>query len=195
MRLGVFGGSFDPPHLGHLIVAQDAALALSLDRVLFVPAAVPPHKRGQSLSAGEVRLEMTRAAIAGNPLFEASDVELTRTGPSYTIETLRELVTRTRGDAEELALFLLMGVDQFREFHTWREPEEIARLASLAVFARAGEEIGWPGVDVAFQPVPVTRVDVSSTDIRRRVAAGEPIRYLVPPGVEEIIRREGLYQG
>lgn len=190
MRAGVFGGTFDPPHIGHLIVAQDAWLALGLEHVLFVPAAVPPHKRGRVATPAELRLEMLQAAVVDDARFEVTDLELRRPGPSYTVDTLRELRERD----PEGALFFLLGADQFREFHTWRAPEEIARLANLVVLSRAGVEDVAPAIDVPYRRVVVTRIDVSSTEVRRRVAADEPIRYLVPAAVEEIIRREGLYR-
>lgn len=191
MRIGLFGGTFDPPHLGHLVVAQDAWWQLSLDRVLFIPAAVPPHKRGRSRSPAAMRLELLRAATDGDPRFEVCDVELRREGPSYTVDTLRELGDRFPG-AE---LFLLLGADQFRELATWREPLEVARLARLVSLSRAGVEAPQSGLGPAYRALEVTRVDVSSTEIRRRVAAGEPIRYLVPAAVEALIRRNGLYRG
>lgn len=190
MRLGVFGGTFDPLHIGHLIVAQDAWAALGLDRVLLVPAAVPPHKRGRVVTPADVRLEMVRAAVAGDPRFEVSDLELRRPGPSYTVDTLRELHERYPG----ADLFFLLGVDQYRDFHTWREPEEIARLATLVVLSRTGIVEVESRVGTLPTVLPVTRIDLSATEIRRRVAAGEPIRYLVPWGVEELILEEGLYR-
>lgn len=190
MRLGIFGGTFDPPHVGHLIVAQDAWAALDLDRVLFVPAASPPHKVGRVRTPAELRLEMVRAATAGDERFEVDELELRREGPSYTVDTLRELRERDPG----AALFFLLGADQFRGFAEWREPEEIARLARLVVLSRSGQESVAPPIDAPRHELGVTRIDVSATEIRRRVAAGEPIRYLVPPAVEAIIQREGLYR-
>jgi len=190
VRLGVFGGTFDPPHIGHVIVAQDAWQALGLDLVLFVPARLPPHKRDRALAPAELRRAMVQAAVAGDPRFEVDETELRRSGPSYTVDTLRELRERY----PESALFLLLGADQVQQFHTWRAPEEIARLATLVVLSRGGAENVAPTLDVPYRVVPVTRIDLSATEIRRRVAAGEPIRYLVPPGVEAIIQREGLYR-
>ncbi|HEX7118250.1 MAG TPA: nicotinate-nucleotide adenylyltransferase [Longimicrobiales bacterium] len=189
MKLGIFGGTFDPVHLGHLIAAQDAWAALELDRVVFIPAAVPPHKRGRVTAAPQLRLEMLRAATAGDPRFEVSDLELRRPGPSYTVDTLLELRERDPTGA----LFLLLGVDQFREFHTWRGPEEIARLADLVVLARDGAAASSLPTHFPHRWVAVTRVDISATEIRRRIAARLPVRYLVPAAVEEIIRRERLY--
>jgi nicotinate-nucleotide adenylyltransferase len=186
MRIGVFGGTFDPPHLGHLVVAQEVHHRLGLDRVLWVPAAIPPHKQDQQVTPGRLRLEMVRAAIAGDDRFEASDVELRREGPSWTVDTLRELVA-TRSVA---TLFLIVGADQLAEFDTWREPQEIRRLATVVGFARSG---GVPAAEGDMQIVRVPRLDISSTDLRTRAREGEPLTYLVPPAVEAIIRREHLW--
>lgn len=191
MRIGVLGGTFDPPHIGHLIVAQDAWSALGLDRVLFMPAAVPPHKRGRVSTPPEVRLAMVEAACADDPRFEASDLEIRRGGTSYTVDTLRALKERD----PQGALFFLVGADQFRELHTWRSPLEIARLAELVALSRPGFPIEEPRLELPYRRLDVTCVGVSATEIRRRVAAGEPIRYLVPPAVEAIIRARGLYAG
>ena len=188
MRLGVYGGAFDPPHLGHLVAASDACDALGLHRLLWIPSAVHPLKAVRT--AADVRLEMVRAAIQGDPRFAADDLELRRTGPSYTVDTLREL----RAREPEAELFFLTGADNLRDLPRWREPDEIARLATLAVVSRAGDSLpaGAPYPAVA---VTVTRVDVSSTEVRRRVAAGESIRYLVPEAVRAVIARERLYGG
>lgn len=187
MRLGVYGGAYDPPHLGHLVAASDACEALGLDRLLWIPSAVHPLKPVRT--AAGVRLEMVRAAVAGDTRFIADGLELQRAGPSYTVDTLREL----RAREPEAELFFLTGADNLRELPRWREPGEIARLATLAVLERAGEVLP------ADPPLPavavtVTRVDVSSTDIRRRVAAGQSIRYLVPEAVRAVIERERLYR-
>jgi nicotinate-nucleotide adenylyltransferase len=186
--IGVFGGTFDPPHLGHLVVAQDACRALALERVLFVLAAAPPHKRGRAFAPAPLRLEMLRAALAGDERFLPCDLELRRSGRSYTVDTLRQL----RRDYPEAQLYLLIGADQAREFRAWRKPEEIERLATVVALSRAGDA----GVEASGAPLrtlSVTRLDISATDIRRRVAAGESIRYLVPDTVAAIIRRERLY--
>ena len=190
MNIGVFGGTFDPPHIGHLVAAQDASVVLYLDRVIFVPAADPPHKRGALVSAASVRSEMLRATIAGNPQFEISTCELDRAGASYTVDTLRELAEQYPG----AALQLLVGVDQVREFASWREPDQIVKLAAVVMLSRAG--VAGPGAEADFvrRTVAVTRIDVSSTLIRTRVAAGMPIRYLVTDAVAKIIEREGLYR-
>lgn len=187
MRLGIYGGAFDPPHLGHLVAASGACDALGLHRLLWVPSAVHPLKAVRTAAA--VRLEMVRAAIAGDPRFAADDLELRRTGPSYTVDTLRAL----RAREPDAGLFFLTGADNLADLPRWREPGEIARLATLAVVARAGDSLSadtpYPAVAVT-----VTRVDVSSTEIRRRVAAGLSIRYLVPEAVRAVVEREGLYR-
>lgn len=188
MKIGIFGGTFDPPHVGHLIAAQDALETLTLDRVLFIPARLPPHKQNDNVTDAAVRLQMIRAATAANPSFEVSDVELNRTGPSFTVDTLRELRKARPGDD----FFLLLGVDQVTEFPTWREPDQVLALARLIMLARGGIEEAAAG-DIVHQTVPVTRVDVSSTLVRQRVGAGQSVRYLVPEAVERIIAAERLY--
>lgn len=190
VKLGVFGGTFDPPHVGHLVAASDAAQALGLSRVLWVPAAVHPLKRHTVEASPEARLEMARAAVEGDARFTVDALELERTGPSYTVDTLRQLQVREPG-AE---LYFLTGADNLRDLPKWREPEEVARLARLVVVSRLGEGVpaGLPYPAVA---VPVTRMDVSSTEVRRRVRAGETIRYLVPEPVRAVIERRGLYRG
>ncbi len=186
MRLGLFGGTFDPPHLGHLIAAQDALMALDLDRIHFIPAAQPPHKPMPDVSAPAVRTAMLSAAIGEDTRFVLDDVELKRTGPSYTVDTLREYRTREPG----AQLFLLMGADQWAEFETWRETDTIRLLATVVVMTREGEG----AADGNITRIPVTRMDVSSTEVRSRVAHGRPIRYLVPDAVAELIYARGLYR-
>jgi nicotinate-nucleotide adenylyltransferase len=200
VNIGLFGGTFDPPHNGHLIVAQDAALALSLDRVLFMPAAQPPHKLGRAMSPAALRADMLELAIAGNPLFALSSLELQREGPSYTIETLASLTAQEPG----VTWTLLLGADQYAEFETWRQPGAIRRLARIAVLARGGGSDGTAATAAAGLPpveqlkdgdvrVQVTRIDISATQVRARVAAGQPIRYMVPVAVEQFIFEHGLY--
>ena len=187
-RLGLFGGTFDPPHHGHLVVASEAFDALGLERLVFIPAADPPHKEAVKTPA-ETRLRMLRSAVAGDGRFDVDDLELRRGGTSYTVDTLREIRSR-ESDAE---LIFLLGADQFRELSSWKEPEEVARLAKLAVMARQGETVARAGPYDAVE-VPVSRIDISATQIRSRVAAGRSIRYFVPDAVREIIESEGLYR-
>lgn len=187
MRIGIFGGTFDPPHLGHLIAAGDAHALLDLEHVVWVPAAEPPHKPVGAQTPPDLRAAMVRTTVADDDRFRVDDVELHRSGPSYTVDTLRDLGARWPG-AE---LVLLLGADALRDLPGWRAPEEIARLARLAVLARGGDEVS----DSVFPAlsVPVTRVDLSATEIRRRVRLGVSIRNLVTDGVRGIINRERLY--
>jgi nicotinate-nucleotide adenylyltransferase len=194
-RLGVFGGTFDPPHVGHVAVARDATEHLHLDRLLWMPAGDPPHKPDQPISPAPLRLEMTRAAAAGEARFEVSELEVRRAGPSYTVDTLRAL-RAAHADAE---IFLLVGADQLRTFAGgWREPTAILELATLALMDRAGDDAAeaspeLPGMERAVH-VPVRRVDVSSTEVRARVAEGGDVSALVPSGVLAVMEREGLYR-
>jgi nicotinate-nucleotide adenylyltransferase len=185
----VYGGTFDPPHLGHLVAASEACEALGLHRVLWVPSAVHPLKGGRVRTPPELRLEMVRAAIAGDPRFAADDLELRRRGPSYTVDTLREL----RGREPGAELFFVAGADILGELSRWREPDEVLRLATLVVVSRAGEALP-PAGGVPARAVEITRVDVSSTQVRRLAAAGQSIRYLVPEAVRAVIERERLYR-
>jgi nicotinate-nucleotide adenylyltransferase len=186
VRLGLFGGTFDPPHLGHLIAAQEAWSALQLDRLLWMPARHPPHKKVEQVSSPRIRVELLEAAVAGDRRFSVSELEVRRPGPSYTVDTLRAL----REEYPEAGLYLLLGADQYRDLDSWREPEEIRRLAGIGVFARAGED---PRPAAGVTRIRIPRVDISATEIRRRVASGEPIRYLVPLSVERLIVEHGLY--
>jgi nicotinate-nucleotide adenylyltransferase len=186
LRLGIFGGTFDPPHLGHLIVAQDVVEILRLDRFLFVPAGEPPHKTDRRVSPAPLRLEMVRALVAGNGAFEVSELEVARNGPSFTVDTLAHY-REVHPDAE---IFFILGADQAASFDTWHRPEEIPSLATLAVMDRGGSEVSGD----RFMPVSVTRVDISATEIRERVRTGRSIRYLVPKNVTEIIERNRLYR-
>ncbi len=190
MRTGIFGGTFDPPHIGHLIAAQDAGTELALDRVLFVPAAEPPHKQGQNITSASIRLEMLEAALRDQARFEICTLELQRAGPSFTVDTLRALHERW----PDQELYLLIGADQAHTLPSWREPQHIARLARIVSLSRLGVEALLAPQPLVQREVRVTRIDVSAHDIRQRVARGRPIRYLVPAAVEAFIYERGLYQ-
>ena len=168
------------------MVAQDVVEGLALDRLLFLPAGSPPHKTGKVISPAPLRLEMVRALTAGSDVFRVSDVELNRGGPSFTVDTLRYY----RDLHPEAEIFFVLGADQATAFDSWRDPEILASLATLVVMARGGVQV--PGVN--FTSVPVTRVDISATNIRERVRAGRSIRYLVPEEVRQIIESQCLYR-
>jgi len=196
-ELGILGGTFNPPHVGHLVMAQEALDQLGLDRVLLMPVAQPPHKEAPADPGADVRLELCRLATAGAPHVEVSDLEIERGGASYTVDTLRALHER----APEHALTFIVGGDMAYSLPSWREPEAVLDLARLAVAERDGlrrEDIAerlaplHPGDRVAFFDMP--RIDLSSSAIRERVATGRPIRYLVPEPVIEAIRSRRLYR-
>jgi nicotinate-nucleotide adenylyltransferase len=193
-RLGVFGGTFDPPHHGHLALAEWARAELGLERVLFVPAGDPPHKRRTGLSSVAHRVAMTRLAVRGNSAFEVSTIEASRRGPSWTADTIRALAAAH----PRARLHLLMGADMFATFATWREPDEIARLAVLVVALRPGSRaprrVPAPvrdGLGVVWLANP--GLDVSSSELRARARAGRSLRYLVPDSVDRYIERQRLY--
>jgi nicotinate-nucleotide adenylyltransferase len=191
-RIGVFGGTFDPIHLAHLALAERVRETLELDRVLFVPAAVPPHKLDAAITPGKLRLEMVEIAIASNPAFAADDLELRRSGPSYTVDTVRSLAQRHGG----CEFFLAIGGDSLAEFPTWRDPAGILEHVRLAVIRRPGSPTavpaGIPADKVTFVEAPL--LEIASRDLRARVAAGRSIRYLVPAAVEAFIRAHRLYR-
>lgn len=189
-RIGIFGGTFDPPHIGHLVAALDARAALDLDVVLLVVANVPWQKVGsRAISLADDRLAMVRAASAGAEGVEVSDLELRRGGDSYTADTLAD-VRRDEPDAE---LFVILGRDAAAGFTTWERYEEVAQLATLVVVDRPG-----PPVELdprfAWVRVDIPELELSSTELRERVAAGRSIRYLVPDGAAAVIEGRGLYR-
>jgi nicotinate-nucleotide adenylyltransferase len=190
VRLGIFGGSFDPPHLGHLLPVIDASESLGLDEVHFVPAAIQPFKVGRATASPAHRLAMTERLVAGVPGFSADPTETSRSGLSFTVDTVAAIAA-ARPDAE---LVLLLGADAFALFDHWREPEQIRRLASLAVLVRGGEAM--PDIDArtGVQLLQTRRVDISSTELRARVADGRTIRGFVPDAVADYIAAHRLYR-
>jgi nicotinate-nucleotide adenylyltransferase len=184
-RIGIFGGSFDPIHHGHLILAREALETLPLDTVLFIPAAQSPHKPESAPTPPTLRWEMLHLAIEGEPAFAASRIELDRPPPSYSVETVEQLQAET-SDAE---FYFLLGEDNLPQFHTWHRWEDLCRLVQVVVLDRSGEDVPYD------YPAVRRKIDISATAIRKRVARGQSIRYLVPEAVERIIRRENLYQG
>jgi nicotinate-nucleotide adenylyltransferase len=190
MRIGLRGGSFDPPHTGHLLAAGDVYDALALDRVVFIPAAVQPLKAGQAGATGHQRLNMVRCLVAGDPRFEVSDIEIERGGLSYTVDTLTTLAARWPSSE----LFWMAGADVPASFAQWREPERIVELATVVVMERAGETPDLSAMPGRPRRVPTRRVDISSTEIRQRVRDGKSIRGFVPDAVAEYIASERLYR-
>jgi nicotinate-nucleotide adenylyltransferase len=196
VRIGLLGGTFNPPHIGHLVCATHALAGLELDRVLLVPVHEPPHKPAEADPGVENRVELCRRAVAGNEQLDVSLVDAEVPGPSFTVDTLSRLHDRCPGDQ----LTFIVGGDMAFSLPTWREPEAILELAELGVAEREGvrradiaERLSDLGTDnVRFFHMP--RLDISSSQIRRMVADGGPIRYLVPDAVAAYIEREGLYR-
>ncbi len=198
-RIGIFGGTFDPPHIGHLWLAALAAETVELDRVLFMPASQPPHKRLRGMTGAADRLLMTRLAIEGDPVFELTAIEMERAGPSYTVDSITEL-ERLYGEGGRL--FLVMAADSLAQVDTWREPDRLLEMTEWVVGPRPGtalpeaaaleERFGAAASRIHLLDGPA--LDVSSSDIRARVASGRTIRYLVPRRVEELIEGRGLYR-
>jgi nicotinate-nucleotide adenylyltransferase len=190
------GGTFDPVHYGHLILAEQARESFGLDKVLFVTAAVPPHKAGKGITDAVDRHEMVKLALANNSYFVPSEIELSRKGPSYTVDTMQQMVSENPNDT----FFLLLGSDEAITYGTWYRPERIIELANVVIANRPGCE-----VELALEHLPeslaskmkklkMPGVDISSSDIRDRVSQGKSIRYLVPPEVADYIYIRGLYR-
>jgi nicotinate-nucleotide adenylyltransferase len=186
-RLGILGGTFDPPHVAHVVAAVDVRAALGLDRVLLVPAGNPWQKTGRVVASAADRLEMVRAACAEVDGLEACDLEVRRPGPTVTADTLEALGAPGR------ELFLLLGADAVANMGTWRRLEATRALATVVVVERAGESARPPGEGWRVAHVRIPRLEISSTDLRDRLAAGRPVDGLVPPGVVRVIRRRRLY--
>jgi nicotinate-nucleotide adenylyltransferase len=192
VRVGLYGGTYDPIHVGHLIIAEYVREELNLARILFIPSGDPPHK--SCPTPPEVRAAMVQAAIQGNRYFEFCDIELQRRGPSYSVDTIAEIRERYGLSRDET--FWMIGADSLVDIHLWHEPERIFELATVVVFPRVGvrvEDAREPFQSRALVLSRAPLLDISSTDIRCRVQAGKSIRYLVPESVEELIRANRLY--
>jgi nicotinate-nucleotide adenylyltransferase len=191
VRIGVFGGTFDPPHVGHLILAADACDALRLDRLIFVPAAAQPFKvETPALASPADRLEMVRLAVAEDSRYVVEDTEIRREGLSYTVDTLEEIAGKNAG-AE---LFLLIGQDALKGFSGWKKHTRVRELSTLAVMRRAGSQGAGEAMEAdGVVEISARRVDVSSTEIRDRLAAGKSIKGFVPESVERFITARRLY--
>jgi nicotinate-nucleotide adenylyltransferase len=196
-RIGIFGGTFDPIHMGHLIMASELYAALDLERVLFVPAPRPPHKLAAEISDDQDRLAMVELAIAPDPRFAVNLIEFNRSGPSYTADTLEQLAA----DIPDATLVFLMGEDSLYDLPTWHDPERILRSALIGVAARPGFDVDLSAITKAVPAakdriflVPTPEIDISSRGVRQRVADGRPITYFVPREVEAYIAQRGLYR-
>lgn len=189
MRIGMLGGSFDPPHAGHLLIAVDAFEALALDKLYFIPAAIQPFKVGQAGASARDRVEMVRRLIGNDGRFAVDTIEADRPGISFSVDT----VTAFAGRYPDAQRFFLVGTDVMPTFGNWREPDRIMKLAEVVVLSR-GEPVdagSWRG---SFRTVTTRRIDVSSTEIRTRVKAGQSIAGFVPPLVAAYIADAGLYR-
>lgn len=197
-RIGLFGGTFDPPHVGHQILAAEAQQQLGLDCVLWVLTPDPPHKQGQALTPLLQRIELVRAAIATNPGFALCTVELERPGPHYTVDTLRIVQERH----PQAALFYLIGEDSLRDLLRWREPSALlAACAGLGVMRRVGVQVDWAGLEAALpdirrqvQWIETPLIEISSRDVRQRIANGAAYRYYLPAAVATLVEEYGLYR-
>jgi len=198
MRVGVFGGTFDPIHIGHLVSAEEVRVKLSLEHVVFVPAGLPPHKLDHVMSPVEHRLAMVELAIASNPHFAVSRVDVDRFGPCYTVDTIELLRDEWGADVE---IYFIMGSDSLLDILTWHNPRRLIRLCRLAVVSRPGYQVDLdeldallPGVASRVQTLNAPELAISSTDIQRRVREGLSIKYQVPEAVEAYIYQHKLYQ-
>lgn len=197
-RVGIMGGTFDPIHYGHLVAAETVRIEFQLAKVLFIPTGNPPHKQEKKISAAELRFEMVKVAIADNPSFEISRMEIDRKGPSYTVDTLRAL----HGDYPDSSLYFITGTDALREIFFWRESDEILKLTNFIAASRPGFEAQdfldqalkeHPEVAGRISLLEVPALAISSTDIRARVSRGQSIRYLLPEAVCRFIEDKALY--
>lgn len=191
MRIGVMGGTFDPIHLGHLVAASEVAHRFLLDRVVFVPTGEPWQKSHRRVTPSEDRYLMTVIATAADPRFSVSRVDVDREGPTYTVDTLRDIRAELGSEHE---YYFITGADALAEILSWREPDEVLRLAHLVGVTRPEHVLSDPGLApgrVTLLEIPA--LAISSSDIRQRVSRGEPIRYLVTPGVEAYVAKVGLY--
>lgn len=198
MRIGILGGTFDPIHYGHLVIAEEARVKVNLSRVIFVPAGHPPHKLRRPCSPAHHRLKMVELAIASNPYFEVSLVDIERPGPSYSVDTVRILQERLGPDAE---LYFIMGLDSLAGILTWHKPEVFVKLCKIIAVNRPGYgvdidalETVLPGIKEQVIFIKAPEIGISSTELQRRVREGLPIKYQVPPEVEEYIYENELYR-
>ncbi len=198
MRLGILGGTFDPIHIGHLILAEEARYLLGLDQVLLAPAADPPHKRDRGKSAAEHRVSMVELAVVDNPHLALSRVDVDRPGPHYTLDMVR-LLREQHGPG--VAIYFLMGLDSLADLPTWHRPLELMQQCNLVAFSRPDAAFDWdaleaalPGVRARVTLLPMPLLQISSSDLRERARQGRPLRYQVLPQVEQYIHEQQLYR-
>jgi nicotinate-nucleotide adenylyltransferase len=197
-RIGVIGGTFDPIHYGHLAAAEEARVKVELEKVMFVVAGLPPHKMDEEVTPVEHRLAMVELGIASNPFFEISRVDVDRPGPSYTVDTISILREQSGGEAE---FFFVMGLDSLVELPSWHEPHRLIQLCRLIAVKRPGFQVDLarleasvPGISARLEIIDMPEVDISSTDLQRRVREGLPIKYQVPDKVEKYIEEHRVYR-
>lgn len=201
-HIGLFGGTFDPIHYGHLVIAEEVLATLHLTEMVFIPTGQPPHKPGRPVTEAQHRVAMIELAIASNPRFSLSLIEVDRTGLSYTVDTLRTLREQW---GQDVALYFVIGWDMLEELHTWHDPQGLlAQLTHLVAVRRPGyeEDVAYsktlesrlPGITQRLIVVPAPQLEISSTDLRRRIFEGRPITYQMPETVEHYIIKQGLYQ-
>lgn len=198
VRVGVLGGTFDPPHIGHLVIAQEALVYVRLSQVIFAPTSHPPHKSAENHTPIQDRLEMVRLAIAKHPRFSLSRVDVDREGPTFTVDTMR--ILRRQWD-DNTDWFFIMGMDSLAGLLSWHEPEQLIRLCTLAVFKRPGFEANLdelarqlPGLRERIVFIPAPSLDVAASELQRRIRNGEPITHLVPEAVVAYICENELYK-
>ena len=184
MRIGIIGGTFNPIHYGHLVSASEVCNKFKLDKVIFIPSALNPLKNTSNLADAHHRLKMIKLATAGNPLFEASDIEIKRGGASYTIDTIKAFVKKYGKDVN---IYFIIGADAFLEINSWASPDELLKMCKFIVTTR-------PGYDVKKEKTKITYLEISSSDIRKRITSGAPIKYLLPESVEDYIYKHRLYK-
>lgn len=198
MKVGIIGGTFDPIHYGHLIIAEEARVKVGLVKVIFIPAGNPPHKLRRPFSPAHHRYKMVELAIASNPYFEVSPIEVNRPGPSYSVDTVAML---RKEMGPEVELYFIMGVDSLAGILTWHKPEELIKLCKIIAVNRPGYGVDIealdsiiPGIKSQVIFIKAPEIGISSTEIQERVREGLPIRYLVPPEVEQYIYQHNLYR-
>ena len=198
MRVGIFGGTFDPPHLGHLILADETLHQLKLERLLWLLTPDPPHKQRQPISPWQQRFELVQTALADNSAFEISRVDVDRPGPHYAVDTVKLFINQMLG----VELFYLMGGDSLHDLPTWYQPGELVRLcAGFGVMHRPSDavdlqklEVLLPGINAKVHFIEAPLLEISSSDIRERAASGQPFRYFLSPAVYNLIQSEGYYR-